>query len=167
MIRILFLAAALIATGIAPTAVAADYVLRQAQPSTGSNVRKVLLRSSIPFDKNWAQLSPAEQQVVRDNYEGLAADAEPPFPVDGFIPIIREMERTDKYSDTGTLLIVIDVDATGEPTDGKTLATPDSAMASALLRAAMKMKFKPGKKDGQPVAMKFPLRFEVGPEGGK
>lgn len=144
MIRILLLAAAI--AGIVPHAVAADYVLRQSQPATGSNVRKVLLRSAIPFDKNWSQLSPAEQQVVRDNYEGLAADAEPPFPIDGFIPVIREMERTEKYADTGTLLIVVDVDAAGVATDGRTLATPDSAMASALLRVAMQMKFKPGKK---------------------
>jgi len=105
--------------------------------------------------------------VVRDNYDGLAADAEPPFPLDGFIPVIREMERTEKYADTGTLLIVIEVDASGAPTEGKTLATPDSAIASALLRVAMQMKYKPGKKNGEPVAMKFPLRFEVGPEGGK
>lgn len=167
MIRILLLAAPLVAAGMAPAAVAAEYVLRQAQPSTGSNVRKVLLRSAIPYDKTWAQLSPAEQQVVRDNYEGLPADAEPPFPLEGFIPVIREIERTEKYADSGTLLIVVDVDAGGEATGGTTLATPDAAMASALLRVATKMKYKPGRKDGQPVAMKFPLRFEVGPEVGK
>lgn len=167
MMRILPLAAMLLGAGIASTAIAEEYVLRQAQPTTGSNVRKILLRSPIPYDKNWAQLSPAERQVVRDNYDGLAADAEPPFPLDGFIPVIREMERTEKYADTGTLLIVIEVDASGAPTEGKTLATPDSAIASALLRVAMQMKYKPGKKNGEPVAMKFPLRFEVGPEGGK
>lgn len=166
MIPILFLATALVGSGMAPDAMAAEYVLRQVQPSTGSNVRKVLLRSAIPYDKSWSQLSAAEQQLVRDNYDGLAADAEPPFPLDGLIPIIRELERTEKYADTGTLLIVIEVDAAGEATDGKTLATPDSAMASALLRAAMKMQYKPGKKEGQPVAMKFPLRFEVGPATG-
>jgi hypothetical protein len=167
MFRILSVAVALVGLGIAPSALAADYVLRQVQPSTGSNVRKVLLRSAIPFDKSWSQLSPAEQQVVRDNYDGLPVDAEPPFPLDGLIPVIREMERIEKYADTGTLLIVVDVDAAGEATDGRTLATPDSAMASALLRVAMQMKYKPGRKDGQPAAMKFPLRFEVGPDVGK
>lgn len=166
MKRILFLAAVLAGATIAPGAIAEEYTLRQVQPSTGSNVRKILLRSAIPFDKSWAQLSPAEQQLVRENYDGLPADAEPPFPVDGFIPVVRELERTEKYTDTGTLLIVVDVDAKGEATDGSTLATPDAAMAKALLRVAMQMKYKPGKKDGQPAAMKFPLRFEVGPAVG-
>ena len=74
-------AAALSMLGLAAVAQADESAYRVLKPVsvTGSPAAPVTYRS-LPLDRSWAQLSSSDVELVRNQYEGLRAHEEPPFP---------------------------------------------------------------------------------------
>lgn len=119
---------------------------------------------SIPVDKTYHELTTVQQDLVRAQYEQLAANDEPPFPAAGLRPLIEAVDQaTRKLLLRGHLSMVVQVDATGTPTSVNILASPDRAANTIAAAALVHQAFKPALCGGTPCPMHFPIRLELGP----
>ena len=71
------------------------YGIRQDVPNVGSHIPdRIVSGSSIPVDKTWPELTPAEQKRWKErNYEAMSDSDEPPFQLRGLAPIYGSLER--------------------------------------------------------------------------
>ena len=163
-------AAALALCAELPLATAADdsefrYRGREYTP-TGSNVsRRLTWSSKLPFDKKYDELTAAQIAYVRDQYDGLKPDEEPPFPKDGLRDVFRHVDENVDQStprlEAGALMVVASVDANGAVQSLKFYKTPNGFAMGALGQALMHTPFKPAKRNGAPVPMDFLLSADL------
>jgi hypothetical protein len=148
-----------------PAAVFAQtmYGIKESDPKVGTRVRVEIVRSPIPFDKKFDELTPEQMQVLRSKYNELGANDEPPFPVEGMQGIGKEIARLEAAKQFhGPLVMTVKVDEKG---DGKTVAvykSPDDDFAHSVAVVLMMSKYKPAKCSGKPCAMDFPLIIDLG-----
>lgn len=144
------------------------FSLKQDTPSTGTMIpRKTLRNSPIPLDKEWRELTTAQQQVVRDEYDGLGANDEPPFPLGGeqtFLrPIAEAYERVGYLMGRGAVLLLVYVSPTGEPTKLEVYkAMEDVKFMNFIATQVMQTRFKPGLCAGKPCEMPYVVTMRFG-----
>jgi hypothetical protein len=139
------------------------YAIKESDSRTGSSTLVEILRSPIPFDRKYDELTPEQKEVLRSKYDQLGANDEPPFPEEGMAQIgkeIAKLETARKYR--GPLIMTVRVDANGEAQSTAVYKTPDDGFAKAIAIVVMKAHYKPAKCDGKPCAMDFPLIFDLG-----
>jgi hypothetical protein len=119
---------------------------------------------SLPYDLHYAQLSPAQQDIVRSRYESLSAEDEPPYPVDGMGALLRPLlESARRMRMDGWIDAIADVDADGTVRSVALYKSPDPVIITPLVtRLLVAQKFKPGLCKGAPCAMPFALRLDLG-----
>lgn len=64
----------------------ASYALNDSTPPTGSRLRRPQEKGSnvgMPYDKSYAEMTPAQQRRVREEYPMLHPDDVPPYPAKG------------------------------------------------------------------------------------
>jgi len=133
---------------------------------TGSHVaRRLTWSSKIPFDKTYAELTPAQKAHVRDQYSALAPDEEPPFPKEGlralFALVDLQVDQSTPRLDPGPLTAVARVDAEGDAQTLSFYKTPNAFAMAAVGQALLKTPFKPARRNGAPVAMDFLLAVDL------
>lgn len=133
---------------------------------TGSNVtRRLNWTGKLPFDRTYAELSAAQKAEIRDQYNGLAASEEPPFPQGGLRAIFRlvdeSLDPTTPRLSPGSLLVVAKVDARGDVQGVNVYKAPNPFIQTAVSQALLKTPFKPASRDGAPVAMDFLLSADL------
>jgi len=161
LVSVLFGGAAL----LLPMAAAAQatYGLKETEPRVGTTVRAEVVRSSIPFDKTYEQMTAEEKEVFRSNYDKLGANDEPPFPLQGLTEIGRELVRLESSGQfRGPLIMTVRIDDKGEAQSTAVYKTPNDDFSKSVAIVAMKSKYKPAKCDGKPCAMDFPLIVDLG-----
>ena len=141
----------------------ATYGIKEAAPATGSMVKRSVITGNVPFDKTYAQLTPEQRQHVKDNYEAMPADDEPPFPVDGLAPMMKALQKgASLFHVNGTLAMTADIGPDGQPRKIDVLKAPDDPQfrqfAVSLL---MITRYKPAVCGGKPCAMGFPLEVSI------
>lgn len=111
---------------------APSYSLRQATPSTGTNIPKnIVSNGTIPYNKTYAELTPEQQDRLKSQYEGMGVRDEPPFPVRGLAPLYRAVaDGQQRRLASGELSILLDIDANGDPVAASIYQTPDDAAAT-------------------------------------
>jgi hypothetical protein len=146
----------------------ARYTIKQDKPSVGSSMRQVIvIAGTIPLNKTYDQLTPEEKNTLKSNYENMPASDEPPFPVDGLMPIYKSIGHAHenlslKYK--GKLTMYVLVDSQGKPKSVSVDASPDPEITNAVAHLLMLQKFKPAICSGQPCSMEFPVTADlVGP----
>ena len=133
---------------------------------TGSHViRKLTWSSKIPFDKTFAELTPTQVAHIRDQYDGLKPDEEPPFPQGGLGDVFRQVDdavdqRTPRL-EPGPLVVVASIDAEGDVQSLKFYKTPNAFAMGAVGQALLRTHFKPATRNGKPVSMDFLLSAEL------
>jgi hypothetical protein len=139
-----------------------QYQLRQDIPDTGSNIARVALLWPVPVDSTYAELSPAQQQVVRDDYVRLSPDDEPAYPLYGMTPVLRDIAkmRTSYVPNTGVIHVAVRVDTAGQPRGVAVLASPDEALARAVAFTLMHTVYKPAKCAGRPCDSDYSFRYD-------
>lgn len=134
--------------------------------ATGSHVARHLTWSSrLPFDKTFAELTAPQLAYVRDQYDGLAPDEEPPYPQEGmratFRLVDKSVDQIIGHSDKGPLVAVAKVDDQGVVTTVSVFKTPGAAVTAAITYALLNTPFKPARRNGAPVAMDYVVRVEL------
>jgi hypothetical protein len=122
----------------------------------------VVKRSVVPLNRRYQELSAEEQALVKSQYEGMAADDEPPFPAYGLAPIYRAIaDAQDRLLVRGPLTLFVNVDAEGVAQSVSVIASPDPQMSKAAAWALMRHRYKPARCEGRPCAMAYPFRMEL------
>lgn len=140
-----------------------QYIVKQAEPSLGSRLRREVVRSTdIPVNRRYEQLTNEEKQMLLKKYDSFDNADEPPFPKDGLLPVLRDIItglRNGRIDTEGNLKLYVWVDASGKPTKVEQVSTPNGDLTDVASTILMLHKFKPALCKGTPCAMKFP--FEV------
>lgn len=124
---------------------------------------------AIVGDGPYASLSDAAKQRVRDRYEDLAPDDEPPYPLEGMGALGRlfsEMIPTLQLE--GTLFAAVEINEKGEATGISFHSLPIShaGATEAEIRQTyalplVKARYKPALCKGVPCTMAFPVLQEI------
>jgi TonB family protein len=134
--------------------------LREA--STGSNVGRPSLQSSVHPLKRYHELTPEEQAYVKGYYERMHADDEPPYPLYGLNSLYKPLtEAQGRLGVEGLLSLEVQVDSTGKATEVRILNTPSAEMGKFASSVAMLTEYKPAVCRGQACAMAFPVRLNL------
>ena len=137
------------------------YFLKEPEP-VGSLTRMTIASSNakgFPLDRPYSRFTPEEKERVRDEYENMPENDEPPFPENGLGPILEDVATLiSKLSIEGELSMVITVDSKGKASNVKFLKYPDLEAAKSIAYVFVKAKYKPAVCSGQPCKMDFPFR---------
>lgn len=156
----------------------ASLVMAQSQPSpddesrsrykarrstTGSSLPNTAAHgSTYPLDRSWERFTPEEQATVRDLYEDMPAEDEPPFPLTGMGPIIDGLRvAMGHYRIYGQFELYVDVNAQGQATGIEFVRYPDAESAKIIGRLLIDAKYKPARCGGKPCAMQWPFRYNL------
>jgi hypothetical protein len=113
----------------------------------------------VPANKTYAQLTREERQVVKESYEKMAKDDEPPYPLHGVMGILRASETFQrKFLVRGELDLAVTVDSHGTATSVEVYKSPDAQLTKAMASVLMLEKYKPAVCNGSPCQMKFPFK---------
>jgi len=146
------------------SAIAETYRLRDERPEAGSRIRPDAAIWALPFDKTYAELTDAQKRILRSAYIDLPPEDEPPYPLKGMKPVMRQISKAQRaLLAKGSLFAVATVDASGDVQKVDFFETPNDQMARAVGFVLIKTKFKPGVCGGVPCVMEYPfqMRFEV------
>ena len=127
---------------------------------TGSPVAPITYRS-LPLDRSWATLSSSDVELVRNQYEGLRAHEEPPFPAGGFAQLASELSALQRQQNLhGELQALVEVDASGRVTGVTWQMTPEQGAVAGLSEILERTRFEPATCAHSACAMAFPLHVE-------
>lgn len=128
----------------------------------GTSDAKIAFNLTVPADKRYDELTPAQQAWVRSWYPLLDKDDEPPYPAEGTQDMVTRIWRgLGKAGDDGVVQMLIDVDSTGKVTNVAVTQTPNKATARLVMTVALRQQFKPALCAGKPCAMKFPFGMKI------
>ena len=136
------------------------YSLKQEVASTGSNIlRRAVMGSSVPLNRRYAELTREEQDIVKSAYEAMYPLDEPPYPIDGTLPIFQAVRTIQRVLlEQGELAMFVEVDARGQATSVSVMKSPDPKLTQAVASVLMLTKYKPAVCRGQPCGMGYPFR---------
>jgi hypothetical protein len=152
------------ATAPADMLAQATISITQARAATGSRIRRELPKLTIPATDPYDKLTPEQRQAFRGLFTNLAEGDEPPYPVEGLLPVGKTLAfvLSDGAVDEGELFLTVRVDETGEPQSTSVYATPSQRISREAASVLMKIKYKPATCAGKPCTSEFPFtaRFE-------
>lgn len=138
--------------------------LTQARAETGSRIRRPLAAITIAAGEPYDKLTAEQRAAFRALFKDLPADHDPPYPVDGLLPIVQSLAfvLADGKVGTGDLFLTVKVDEKGEPQSTTVYATPSERVSKEAAAALMKAKYRPGSCAGKPCTSEFPFtaKFE-------
>lgn len=156
--------AAISMLGLAAAVQADDSAYRLLNPVsvTGSAAAPVTYRS-LPQDRDWAHLSSSDVELVRNQYEGLRAHEEPPFPAGGLGQLARELSALQHQQNLrGELQALLSIDASGRVTAVTWQLSPAQGSVAGLSEILERTRFEPATCAHSACAMAFPLHVEFG-----
>ena len=158
------LLAILCAAMLSTTALQAEerYVIKEDSPSVGTNFRREVANGPIPFDKSYAELTDTQRASLRQQFDDLPLDCEPPFPAHGLITIEQHIIKIQRYQALrGEVFVTAQIDENGKARTVNIYRTPDEKFGKAIAEILVGTEFKPASCGGHPVAMKFPFAFTL------
>jgi hypothetical protein len=152
------------ATAPADLLAQATIPITQARPNTGSRIRRALPKLTIPATEPYDKLTAEQRRAFRALFTDLKEADEPPYPVDGMLPIANALAfaLADGAVEEGELFLTVRVDEKGEPQQTNVFATPSPRISKEAATVLMKSKYKPATCAGKPCTSEFPFtaRFE-------
>lgn len=137
------------------------YSLKEDAAPTGSLLKRDAIRSTLPIDRSWAELTPAQQGSVRSHYVDMPAADEPPFPLKGTQDILKGIrDAAEKLFEVGTLELTVRIDEQGKPVSVQVYDTPSQKMTMVAATILMNERYKPARCGGKPCVMDFPLYID-------
>ena len=134
--------------------------------STGTIIRKgIRWESRIPLNKTYAQLTPAQKEILHAQYENIAPGDEPPFPEKGIKPIFNAISNAQHILQArGELNMTVTVGPDGNAIQVEDFSNVHNAqMREALQNALMLTKYKPAVCNGAPCTMQFKFTQSLKP----
>ena len=138
------------------------YKIKEAEPATGSNIRRDVIKSSMPLDKTYRELSNEHKAMVRAEYEAMPPEDEPPFPLEGLGPLYDTLRKvSNKLDNLGDIVFIVTVDSSGEGVSARVIKADDAQIGRYAAQVAMMTRFKPALCAGKPCTMDFVIRIIV------
>jgi len=155
------LAAMLVSAVAMAEGAAVDQPYRVTDTVLGSMLPQDIIRSALPFDARYGDLTPAQKAVVASNYESLGAGDEPPYPQYGLHHLVSPLEHYARaHAPVGAVIASVMVDSQGNAGEVSVYKSPDPAMAKLVSAALALEHYKPALCAGQPCKMAYVLRLE-------
>jgi outer membrane biosynthesis protein TonB len=121
---------------------------------------RMAAQNKLPLAKNYEELTPEQQAIVRADYENLPAGDEPPYPIGGLARIRKELAKAQgKMVSDGEVKLLVTVDSTGTARSVAVYESPDINATKVTTFAVMNAKYKPGKCGGKPCRMDYRFDF--------
>ena len=121
---------------------------------------RLAAQNQLPLGKNYEQLTPEQQAIVRADYDNLPAGDEPPYPIGGLAGIRKQLLKAQATMRAdGPVTLLVTIDSTGTPKSVAVYASPDINATKVTSFAVMNAKYKPGKCGGQPCRMDYRFDF--------
>lgn len=134
----------------------------QSEPRTGTNLKGRLAAAELPADKRYSELTQEQKDKFKAQYQSMAADDEPPFPIDGLASLYKLIAQAQQsLLLEGPLEMEVEVDATGKAKSVSVRKSPSVEMTQAAAAALMFHTYKPAVCGGNPCAMVFPLQVDL------
>ena len=134
-------------------------------PFVGSNIKHSLVTLPVPPDKDYAQLTAEQKELVRASYNNMPAGDEPPYPLGGLKTLYKGVADAQQILKTrGALNMMAKVGADGKVTNVSVFTSPDPKMTQIVAAMLVIQQFKPALCQGQPCAMDFSLNMNLGLE---
>jgi hypothetical protein len=155
--------------GTAP-ALAADapatYDLKEATAATGTLLKRSVIKGDVPFDKRYDQMTPEQRQRIKDRYEAMAPNDEPPFPADGLAPVMKGLlQAASAFHVDGPVEIETTIGPDGAARDVTFIRAPQNAQFKGTMTSLlMSTRYKPAICGGKACVMGFPLQVNVVPD---
>jgi hypothetical protein len=116
---------------------------------------------AVPIDKTYAQLTAQEKLRVKELYEPMGVDDEPPYPLHGLRTILESSDQIARsLRAQGGLTLAVTVSPTGHAISVDVLRSPDPKLTEKLSAVLMLEKYKPAVCKGSPCQMQYPFRME-------
>ncbi|HEU4775712.1 MAG TPA: energy transducer TonB [Telluria sp.] len=153
------------ASADAPAPDGSSYRLLQENPNRHSLLERRDIGSvvGVPYDKGFADLTPAQQQTVRLRYPLLHDGDVPPYPLKGprnaseWVYKAREVSNNAR----GVLSLLVTVGSDGKASAVKVVSSPDPDLSKAAILIMMNEKFSPGTCAGKPCEMIYPVGYQL------
>lgn len=131
----------------------------QARPGTGSRIRQILPKITVPATDPYDRLTPRQQAELRALFTSLAEGDEPPYPAEGLLPVAKSIvfALSDGAVGEGDLFMTVHVDENGDAKSASVYATPSSRVSREAATVLMKVKYKPAVCSGKPCSSEFPF----------
>jgi hypothetical protein len=120
--------------------------------------------SDLPVNPGYADLTPAQQALLKKSYPILQAQDEPPYPLHGMTALVQLAQSAQKGIPVeGVLRLDVMVDAEGHATAVKILQSPSANpdYGRMFAAAAMRQAYKPAICAGAPCAMAYPIKLKM------
>ncbi|MES2901722.1 MAG: hypothetical protein V4723_18500 [Pseudomonadota bacterium] len=132
------------------------------EAALGSRLKTSRFTLNVPPDKNYADLTEAQKNLVKANYENLGPDDEPPYPVGGVLTLYKTISDVGIYwKAVGEIELIATVSPEGNVTAVSAFKTPDIRMTEYAAKILAVQKFKPAMCKGVPCVMDFPLKLNL------
>jgi hypothetical protein len=152
----------------APVVTKETYSLNRPDAYVGTNIKsKTVQGSAVPLDRGYAQLTPAQRQLVNAGFPALEEGDEPPYPLAGMQRFFTLVSNAlGNYETEGTLYVHVLVGADGRAISvtSKGLEDQDEGgkMRYLVAVAAMSLEYKPALCRGKPCEMLFAFNLDMG-----
>lgn len=140
------------------------FTLKREEAAIGSRIKRDAAIGPIPLDKPYRDLTPAQQRIVKQPYENMKEDDEPPFPEKGLAELYMTMSKVHgKVHANGMVDIEVVVDAEGKPQNVLVYNSPDEKVSQIMAMALMATRYKPALCGGRPCQQNFLFRARLTP----
>jgi hypothetical protein len=138
------------------------FSIRESEPRIGTNLQGRVATGELPFDKRYSELTQDQKNKFKAQYQSMADDDEPPFPIDGLASLYKPIVQAQQsLLLDGPLEMEVEVDATGRAKSVSVRKSPSAEMTQVAAAALMFQAYKPAVCRGNPCAMVFPLRVDL------
>lgn len=116
----------------------------------------------VPINRKYKDLTKQQRDAVKEAYEPMPEDDEPPFPEDGLEPILRALLEIRNFVQlTGTLNLSVEVGADGVATAISIQGSPTRGMTRFVSEYFLLTKYKPAICGGKPCKMQYAFTLVV------
>jgi hypothetical protein len=136
------------------------------EDTTGTLFKRSVIKGDVPFDKRYDQMTPEQRQRIKDRYEAMAPDDEPPFPADGLAPMMKSLLQAARaFQVEGRLEIEATIGPDGAAREVTFIRAPQNAQFKATMTSLlMSTKYKAAVCGGKACVMGFPLQVNIVPD---
>lgn len=137
---------------------AQEYKMKEAEPRTGTLLKRDIARAPIPYNMPYAELPDAVKARLRAMYAEMGPDDEPPFPATGYghlMKVLADVRR--KVHIEGIFDLGVMVGPDGRATEIKVYRSPDPKLATVIANVLVLEKYKAALCGGTPCTQEFPF----------
>jgi hypothetical protein len=137
-----------------------DHPYRMREEATGTRIPRPAASSPIPLDKRYEEFTPEERAKV-NALNGVKPGDEPPFPVRGLKPVMRNIiDLQRRGMRRGVATYGVRVDAEGVAQGIAVYQSPDEEFTKAIAYYLINTDYKPAKCDGKPCSGEYRFSFD-------